>query len=211
MRVLVACEESQAVCKAFRALGHEAYSCDIQDCSGGHPEWHIKADALELLKMRWDLIIAHPPCTYLANCGAPWLYLPDGSLNEDRINRGGDSGYLLPALFGCGLPQNLRGEPRPVCQMGAAKAHAVRPALPVRPPGYKADRAMAKGLAAAKADKRPGKAETAILHPQGRYTGHNVLGNAAARKQKQKQNIPRHRSSYGGAMGRGYPRHARKN
>lgn len=60
MRVLVACEESQEVCKAFRALGHEAYSCDIQPCSGGHPEWHIQVDALELLKLKWDLIIAHP-------------------------------------------------------------------------------------------------------------------------------------------------------
>lgn len=69
MRVLVACEESQAVCKAFRKLGHEAYSCDIQECSGGHPEWHIKADALELLKMEWDLIIAHPPYTYLSKAG----------------------------------------------------------------------------------------------------------------------------------------------
>lgn len=70
MRVLVACEESQEVCKAFRARGHEAYSCDIQDCSGGHPEWHIKADALELLKMQWDLLIAFPPCTYMTNAGA---------------------------------------------------------------------------------------------------------------------------------------------
>lgn len=73
MRVLVACEESQEVCKAFRARGHEAYSCDIQECSGGHPEWHIKADALELIKMDWDLIIAHPPCTDLAVSGARWF------------------------------------------------------------------------------------------------------------------------------------------
>lgn len=69
-KVLVACEESQVVCKAFRALGHEAYSCDIQPCSGGHPEWHLQVDALEMLKMRWDLIIAHPPCTDLAVSGA---------------------------------------------------------------------------------------------------------------------------------------------
>lgn len=61
MRVLVACEESQAVCTAFRERGHEAYSCDIQPCSGGHPEWHIQADATELIKLRWDLLIAHPP------------------------------------------------------------------------------------------------------------------------------------------------------
>ena len=69
MRVLVACEESQAVTIELRRLGHEAYSCDIQECSGGHPEWHIRGDALELLKMRWDMIIAHPPCTYLTVSG----------------------------------------------------------------------------------------------------------------------------------------------
>lgn len=67
MKVLVACEESQEVCKAFRALGHEAYSCDIELCSGGHPEWHLQVDAIELLKMRWDMIIAHPPCTNVGN------------------------------------------------------------------------------------------------------------------------------------------------
>lgn len=65
MRVLVACEESQTVCKSFRSLGHEAYSCDIQPCSGGHPEWHLQVDALEMPKMRWDMIIAFPPGTDL--------------------------------------------------------------------------------------------------------------------------------------------------
>lgn len=68
MKVLVACEESQEVCKAFRARGHEAYSCDIQSCSGGHPEWHIQDDGLNHLE-GWDLIIAHPPCTYLTVAG----------------------------------------------------------------------------------------------------------------------------------------------
>jgi len=65
MKVLVACEESQRVCIAFRARGHEAYSCDILECSGGHPEWHIQDDVLKHLNKDWDLIIAHPPCTYL--------------------------------------------------------------------------------------------------------------------------------------------------
>lgn len=73
MRVLVACEESQAVTKELRRLGHEAYSCDIQPCSGGHPEWHLQVDALELLKMKWDMIIAHPPCTHLCSSGARWF------------------------------------------------------------------------------------------------------------------------------------------
>lgn len=73
MKVLVACEESQAVTVELRRLGHEAYSCDILECSGGHPEWHIKGDALELLKMKWDMIIAHPPCTDLAVSGARYF------------------------------------------------------------------------------------------------------------------------------------------
>lgn len=86
MRVLVACEESQVVCNAFREKGHEAYSCDIIECSGGHPEWHIQADVLPLLNGdcefvsadgkhhsivgKWDMIIAFPPCTHLAVSGA---------------------------------------------------------------------------------------------------------------------------------------------
>lgn len=81
MKILVACEESQTVCKAFRAKGHEAYSCDLLEPSGGHPEWHILGDALEALEGgqvttmdgtthdvgQWDMLIAHPPCTYLSN------------------------------------------------------------------------------------------------------------------------------------------------
>ena len=87
MKVLIACEESQTVCKAFRARGHEAYSCDIQEPSGGHPEWHILGDALQAVEGgevttmdgkthdigKWDLLIAHPPCTYLAVSGNRWF------------------------------------------------------------------------------------------------------------------------------------------
>ena len=89
MKVLVACEESQEVCKAFRARGHEAYSYDILPCSGGHPEWHIQGDALQVINGRctfqtadgsphtqadkWDLLIAHPPCTFLTVTGNRWF------------------------------------------------------------------------------------------------------------------------------------------
>ena len=73
MKVLVACEESQAVCKEFRKLGHESYSCDIVPCSGGHPEWHLQQDVLPLLKEKWDMIIAFPPCTYLTVTGNRWF------------------------------------------------------------------------------------------------------------------------------------------
>lgn len=103
MKVLVACEESQEVCKAFRAKGHEAYSCDLQECSGGHPEWHIMGDALTVVNGKcsfqtmdgsqheisgtWDLLIAHPPCTFLSNAGARWLY-QGGTLNQERYQKG---------------------------------------------------------------------------------------------------------------------------
>ena len=73
MKILVACEESQAVTKRLRVLGHEAYSCDIQECSGGHPEWHILGDVIPELKKHWDMIIAFPPCTDLAVSGAAWF------------------------------------------------------------------------------------------------------------------------------------------
>lgn len=103
MNILVACEESQAVTIELRKLGHRAFSCDIIECSGGHPEWHIVQDVLPLLDGRcafktmdgqahevvdrWDLIIAHPPCTYLSNAGARWLYA-GGKLNEERYQKG---------------------------------------------------------------------------------------------------------------------------
>jgi hypothetical protein len=83
LKILVACEESQVVCKAFRELGHEAYSCDIQDCSGERPEWHIKGDVLNHLNDGWDLMTAHPPCTYLSYAGTGYWNKP-GRL-ENRL------------------------------------------------------------------------------------------------------------------------------
>ena len=104
MKVLVACEESQRVCTELRKLGHEAYSCDLIECSGGHPEWHIMQDVLSLLNGRcsfktmdgqrheiadrWDMIIAFPPCTYLSNAGACRLYPKKGQLNIERYEKG---------------------------------------------------------------------------------------------------------------------------
>lgn len=103
MKVLIACEESQTVCKEFRQLGHEAYSADLQECSGGHPEWHILGDVLPLIngnckfttmdgklhevKGKWDLLIAHPPCTYLTSAGACRL-ISGGQINRDRMLNG---------------------------------------------------------------------------------------------------------------------------
>lgn len=86
MRVLVACEESQAVTIELRRLGHEAYSCDLEECSGGHPEWHLQTDALELLKMRWDMLIAFPPCTYMTNAGAVRMRVK-GEIVQERYQK----------------------------------------------------------------------------------------------------------------------------
>jgi hypothetical protein len=100
MKILVACEESQAVTKELRALGHEAYSCDLQECSGGHPEWHIQGDAIETAYgEHWDMMIAHPPCTYLAVSGARWLYNKDGSRNEDRWSKKEDALKFVRVLM----------------------------------------------------------------------------------------------------------------
>jgi len=86
-KILIACEESQRVCIAFRELGHEAFSCDILPCSGGHPEWHIQGDVLEQLDKGWDLMIAHPPCTYLSVSGLHWNNrMPERALKtEDAL------------------------------------------------------------------------------------------------------------------------------
>ena len=106
MNVLIACEESQEVCKAFREKGHNAFSCDIVDCSGGHPEWHIQGDVLPLLNGnctfqtadththtqagRWDLLIAFPPCTYMTNAGAVRMRV-NGEIQKDRYAKAMDA------------------------------------------------------------------------------------------------------------------------
>ena len=112
MRVLIACEESQIVCKAFRELGHEAYSCDIQDCSGGHPEWHIKDDVLKHLDDGWDLMIAHPPCTYLTRAGTRWLF-PKGKLNHERYKKGLEAKEFFMKLLNTDIPRICIENPVP--------------------------------------------------------------------------------------------------
>ena len=113
MKILVACEESQRVCMAFRDKGHEAYSCDLEFCSGGHAEWHIWADVRPLLNGkcsfrtcngelhsvdRWDMIIAFPPCTYLTKAGAANLY-KNGELDKDRYNKGQQAADFFYAIW----------------------------------------------------------------------------------------------------------------
>ena len=112
MKILVACEESQRVCIELRKLGHEAYSCDILPCSGGHPKWHLQQDVIPLLKEKWDMIIAFPPCTYLSNAGARHLY-KGGKLNEDRYKKGLLAKELFMTIYNANCPKIAIENPTP--------------------------------------------------------------------------------------------------
>jgi len=116
LRVLIGCEESQTITKAFRRLGHEAFSCDLLPCSGGHPEWHYQQDVFEVIDKGWDLMIAHPPCTFLAGSAVQWLSNPEDKelLFDDRRphpkypNRRQDmldSVEFVKALYNCSIPR----------------------------------------------------------------------------------------------------------
>ena len=128
MRVLVACEESQRVCLAFRSKGHEAYSCDLEFCSGGAPSFHIWSDVLPLLNgkctfrtcdglehyiERWDMIIAFPPCTYLTKCGASLLY-KNGSLDSDRLFLGQQAASFFMSIYNADCDKIVIENPIPM-------------------------------------------------------------------------------------------------
>ena len=104
MKILVACEESQTVAKAFRSQGVEAYSCDVLPCSGGHPEWHIQDDVVKLLAFSWDMIIAFPPCTYLSRAGSHRLY-PGGQLNQERYEKGLEARAFFMEFYNADCPR----------------------------------------------------------------------------------------------------------
>lgn len=153
MRVLVACEESQRVCIAFREKGHEAYSCDIQDCSGGHPEWHIKGDVLEILNPKyywnewselvpaikfstcdkkehliygsWDLIIAHPPCTYLSNAGACRMFPKAGQIDKVRFEKAMKAKSFFMEFINADCERICVENPKPLKCVGLPKANCI--------------------------------------------------------------------------------------
>lgn len=184
MNVLVACEESQEVCKAFRALGHTAYSCDIQRCSGGHPEWHIYGDVLkvmngftlfgtqddtihdDVLNCGWDLIIAHPPCTYMSNAGACRMYPKKGKIDPKRFEKAMEAKSFFMAFYNANCPRIAIENPVPMRVVGLPeKTQAIQP-YQFGHPYTKKTYLWLKGL--------PPLEPTDIVEPVGTY----ICGNA---------------------------------
>ena len=128
MKILVACEESQAVTIELRKLGHEAYSCDIEECSGGHPEWHLQQDVIPLLKEKWDMIIAHPPCTYLTNGGAVRMYPKKGIIDEERLKKAILAKDFFMMFYNADCPKIVIENPMPMSIVGLpTKTQVIQP------------------------------------------------------------------------------------
>lgn len=177
MNVLVACEESQAVCKAFREKGHEAYSCDIIECSGGHPEWHIKQDVLPLLNgfcvfettdgakhyinSKWDLIIAHPPCTYLTGASAVEL-----SKHPERLQKGFEAVTFFTTILNADCKKICVENPPPMKRFNLPKYNQLIRAYKIGEPHTKAYCLWLKGLPMLKVDEttQKPKAEYQWIH-----------------------------------------------
>lgn len=143
MRVLVACEESQEVCKAFRSLGHEAYSADIQECSGGHPEWHILGDVIPLIDGdctfvtmdgmqhcidgKWDMLIAFPPCTYMANSSAVRMRVK-GQIVQSRYEKAMEAKAFFMRFYDANCEKIVIENPTPLKIVGLPQyTQAIQP------------------------------------------------------------------------------------
>lgn len=182
MKVLVACEESQRVCIAFRKKGHESYSCDIIECSGGHPEWHIMQDVIPLLngncefetvdgtkhqiEGKWDLIIAHPPCTYLTNAGACRMYPQKGKIDTNRFAKAMDAKKFFMAFLNAECEKICIENPIPLSVVDLPKKTQVIQPYEFGHPYTKKTYLWLKGL--------PNLVPTNIVEPVGPY----VCGNS---------------------------------
>lgn len=137
LKLLVCCEESQTVCQAFRELGWEAYSCDIDECSGGHPEWHIQQDVIPLINGNcsfktvdgvehtingeWDLLICHPPCTYMSKAGARWMYPTAGNIDPERYRLAMEAKEFFMKFINANCKHIAVENPRPLKVVGLPK------------------------------------------------------------------------------------------
>jgi hypothetical protein len=193
MNVLVACEESQRVCTAFREKGHNAFSCDIQECSGGHPEWHIMGDVLQVLNGsclfgtqddtihkidgRWDLIIAHPPCTYLTNAGACRMYPQKGKIDPNRFAKAMEAKKFFMAFLNADCEKICIENPIPLSVVELPEKTQVIQPYEFGHPYTKKTYLWLKGL--------PNLVPTNIVEPVGPY----VCGNAEIWKKQAAKGI----------------------
>lgn len=182
MKILVACEESQAVTIELRKLGHEAYSCDIIECSGGHPEWHIMQDVIPLLNGnctfctmdgeehridgKWDMIIAFPPCTYMSNAGACRMFPRKGELNEERYAKAMEAKAFFMAFYNADCERIAIENPVPLTVVGLPEKTQVIQPYEFGHPFTKKTYLWLKGL--------PRLTPTEIVRPLGPY----VCGNS---------------------------------
>ena len=162
MNVLVACEESQEVCKAFRKLGANAYSCDIIECSGGHPEWHIQQDVILLINGNcsfktvdeiehtvdgeWDLLICHPPCTYMSKAGARWMYPTAGNVDPERYRLAMEAKEFFMKFINANCKHIAVENPRPLKVVGLPKPTQIIQPYEYGHPYSKATLLWLKGL-----------------------------------------------------------------
>lgn len=176
MKVLIACEESQAVCKAFRLRGHQAFSCDIQPCSGGHPEWHYQQDVFEVINMGWDLMIGFPPCTHLSAAGAP-------SWRQKQIDgRQQDAFKFFMALYNSNIPKICLENPT-----GYINSHYRKPSQIINPfqfgePFKKRTCLWLKNL--------PLLIPTEIVEPKFHFTSNSTRGGLLKNGTRKKSQLP---------------------
>lgn len=200
MKVLIACEESQRVCIAFRGRGHEAYSCDIQDCSGGHPEWHIKGDALEAIRGgtittcdgvshdigKWDLLIAHPPCTYLTASSAVRLYGKNHEIKDpDRDAKGWAAKDFFMQLYTASIPLVAVENPAPLHRYGLPQYTQIIEPYMYGDPWKKRTCLWLRGL--------PPLAATNVVEPLGLWVGSTSARAVGTGRIKSTYTLPSHR------------------
>lgn len=202
MKVLIACEESQTVCKAFRALGHEAYSCDVQEPSGGHPEWHILGDALEAVKGgeivtldgqrhdvgKWDMLIAHPPCTYLTASSAVRLFNPDHTVKDwARESRGWEAKKFFLAMLESGVDRVAVENPVPLRYFKLPEYSQIIEPYMFGDPWRKRTCLWLRGL--------PLLSATNVVEPEGLWVGSTSSRREATRKVQSRYTLASHRNS----------------
>ena len=191
MKVLVACEESQAVTKEFRRLGHEAYSCDIIPCSGGHPEWHIIQDVSPLIngdcefvsednqthsiKGKWDMIIAFPPCTYMSNAGACRMFPQKGQIDPERFEKAMKAKEFFMSFYNADCERISIENPIPLKVVGLPQKSQVIQPYEFGHPYTKKTYLWLKGL--------PNLTPTEVVKPIGPY----VCGNSEIWKKQAKK------------------------